>query len=60
MFEQLVPNVRTVTADDLRIGAKAMATANLASSAPDAEPIARSDPRVLQISRLAELFAACS
>lgn len=56
MYEQLVPDVRTVTADDLGIGAKAMATANLASSAPDAEPVVPSDPRVLEISRLAELF----
>lgn len=53
MFESLVPNVRTLAADDLGIGVKAKAAASHASSAPDAPEISPDHPRVLEIVRLA-------
>lgn len=56
MFEQLVPGVRTLTADDLGIGVKAKAQAGHGSSSPDAPEITAEHPRVQEIIRLAEIF----
>jgi len=56
VLDDLVPNVRVLTADDLGIGAKAMAAANRASSAPDAALVASDDPRIQEIIRLARIF----
>jgi 5-methylcytosine-specific restriction protein B len=55
MFSQLVPGVRTITADDLEIGVKAKAAAGHASSAPDAPEITAEHPRVQEIVRLAQI-----
>jgi len=56
MFDQLVPNVRTLTADDLGIGVRARAAAGHASSAPDAPEITREHPTVREIVRLAAVY----
>jgi 5-methylcytosine-specific restriction protein B len=56
MFDQLLPKVRTVTADDLGIGVKAAADANHGSSAPDAPQITAENPLVKEVIRLAEIF----
>ncbi|WP_240183731.1 McrB family protein [Leifsonia aquatica] len=48
--------MRTLTADELGIGAKAAAETNRATSAPDASELSSSDPRILEIVRLASLF----
>jgi 5-methylcytosine-specific restriction protein B len=56
MFDQLVPGVRTLTADDLGIGVKAKAQAGHGSSSPDAPEITAEDPRVQEIIRLAHIF----
>lgn len=56
MFEQLVPGVRTLTADDLGIGARAKAAAGHGSSSPDAPEITAEHPRVQEIVRLADIY----
>lgn len=56
MLEQLVPNVRTVTADDLGIGVQAAAAASHASSSPDAPDITADHPLIQEIVRLAGIF----
>lgn len=56
MLDDIVSNVRVLTADDLGIGVKAMAAANRASSAPDASPVDSDDPRIREIARLARVF----
>lgn len=56
MFKELVPGVRTLTADDLGIGVIAKAEAGHTSSAPDAPEITADHPRVQEIIRLAEIF----
>lgn len=56
MFEELVPNVRTLTADDLGIGVQAAAASSHASSSPDAPEIPADHPMVQEIIRLAKIF----
>lgn len=56
MFEQLIPAVRVLDADDLDIGVKAQAKSSHASSAPDAPLITADDPRVQEIARLAGIY----
>lgn len=56
MLKELIPGVRTLSADDLGIGVKAKAAIGHASSAPDAPDIAADDPRVQEITRLAKQF----
>lgn len=56
MLEALILGARTLTADDLGIGAKAKAEAGHASSAPDAPEITADYPRVQEIIRLAGIF----
>jgi 5-methylcytosine-specific restriction protein B len=56
MFEELVPGVRLITADDLNIGVQAMAQSGHASSAPDAPEIAADHPRVQEILRLSTIY----
>lgn len=56
MFEQLVPDVRLLAADDLGIGVQAKAARGHSSSAPDAPEISARHPRVQEIIRLAELY----
>lgn len=56
MFEQLVPGVRTLTADDLGIGVQAKAAARHTSSLPDVPDVSPDDPRVHEILRLAAEF----
>jgi len=56
MFEQLVPNVRTLDAEDLEIGVLAAAAASHASSSPDAPDISADHPMVREIGRLAQIF----
>ncbi|MGC4784030.1 McrB family protein [Micromonospora zamorensis] len=56
MLEKLIPNVRTLTADDLGLGATAKAEINHASSAPDAPVITGDHPRVQEIARLAGIY----
>lgn len=56
MFEQLVPGVRVLDADDLGIGVIERAKASHASSAPDAPLITADDPRVEEIARLAKIY----
>jgi 5-methylcytosine-specific restriction protein B len=56
MFEELVPNVRTLTADDLGIGVQAAAKSSHASSSPDAPEIPADHPMVREIIRLAKIF----
>jgi len=56
MLEELIPGVRTLTADDLGIGTRARAEAGHASSAPDAPEIGADHPRVQEIIRLAGIF----
>lgn len=53
MFEQLVPGVRVLSADDLGIGVKAAAAASHASSSPDAPEIPADHPMMQEIIRLA-------
>jgi 5-methylcytosine-specific restriction protein B len=55
MFEQLVPNVRELTADDLGIGVKAVAAVSHASSSPDTPDIAADHPMIQEIIRLAKI-----
>jgi len=56
MLEELIPEFRTLTADDLGIGVKAKAATGHASSAPDAPEIPADDPRVQEIIRLARTY----
>ena len=56
MFEELVPNVRTLTADDLGIGVQAAAASSHASSSPDAPEIPADHPMIREIIRLAKIF----
>ena len=56
MLDGLVPNVRTIAADDLDIGVKAKAESNHGSSAPDAPVITSDHPRVQEIIRLSHQF----
>lgn len=56
MFEQLVPGVRTLDAEDLGIGVTAAAAASHASSAPDAPEIPADHPMIQEIIRLARIF----
>lgn len=56
MFEQLVPGVRTLNAEDLDIGVKAVAAASHASSSPDAPDIPADHPMIQEIIRLAKIF----
>ena len=56
MLEELIPGVRTLTADDLGIGTRAKAEAGHASSAPDAPEIGAGHPRMQEIIRLAGIF----
>ena len=56
MLEEIILGVRTLTADDLDIGAKAKAEAGHASSAPDAPEIGTDHPLVQEIMRLAAIF----
>lgn len=56
MFEQLVPNVRLLTADDLNIGVQAKAEMGHTSSAPDAPEVPIEHPRIQEIVRLANLY----
>lgn len=56
MFKELVPDVRTLVADDLGIGVLAKAATGHASSAPDAPDIAADHPVVREIMRLAEIY----
>ena len=56
MFEQLVPGVRTLKADELDIGVKAAAAASHASSSPDAPDIPADHPMIQEIIRLAQIF----
>ncbi|QZN84914.1 McrB family protein [Cellulomonas sp. C5510] len=56
MFEELVPAVRTLGADDLGIGVKEQARTSHASSAPDAPVITSDDPYVQEIARLASIY----
>ncbi|MFD1827563.1 McrB family protein [Mumia zhuanghuii] len=55
MLEEVVPDVRTLTADDLGIGVKAAAAASHASSSPDAPEIAADHPMIQEIIRLARI-----
>ena len=55
MLEQLISGVRTVTADDLGIGVKAVAAASHASSSPDAPDIPADHPMIERIIRLAKI-----
>jgi len=56
MFDGLVPGVRTLTANDLDIGVKAMAAAGHGSSSPDAPEIEADHPLVKEVTRLAGIF----
>lgn len=56
MFEQLVPGVRTLGAEDLGIGVKAAAAAGQGSSSPDAPDIPPDHPMIQEITRLAEIY----
>jgi len=56
MLEQIVPHVRTLTADDLDIGVKAKAAAGQGSSSPDAPDISGDHPMVVEIIRLAHIY----
>jgi 5-methylcytosine-specific restriction protein B len=56
MFEELVPGVRTLDAEDLGIGVRAAAAASHASSAPDAPEILVDHPMIQEIIRLARIF----
>lgn len=56
MFEQLIPAVRMLTADDLGIGVRATAAASHASSAPDAPEIPADHPLIQEIIRLADIY----
>lgn len=56
MFEELVPDFRMLSADDLAIGVQARAEAGHASSAPDAPDVAGDHPRVTEIARLADVY----
>jgi len=56
VFEQLVPGVRTLEADDLDIGVQAKAAMGHASSAPDAPDVTADDPQVQEIMRLARIY----
>jgi 5-methylcytosine-specific restriction protein B len=56
LLEELIPNVRLLTADDLGIGVKAKAQAGHSSSAPDAPEITARHPVVQEIVRLAQLY----
>lgn len=56
MLEQIVPGVRTLTADDLDIGVRAKAAAGQGSSSPDAPEISDDHPMVLEIIRLARIY----
>ncbi len=56
MFEELVPGVRMLEAEDLGIGVKDQARTSHASSAPDAPVITSDDPYVQEISRLAGIY----
>lgn len=55
MLEQVIPDFRTLTADDLGIGVKAAAAASHASSAPDAPEIPANHPMIQEIIRLATI-----
>lgn len=56
MFDELVPNVRSLGADELGIGVLAKAAASHASSAPDAPVVTTTHPRVREIARLASIY----
>jgi len=56
MLEQLVPGVRTVTADELGFGATQRARQGRGSSLPDAPVVTADDPQVAEIMRLALQF----
>lgn len=56
MFEQLVPDIRKLTADDLGVGVRARAAAGQGSSAPDAPNIPADHPMVQEITRLAKAY----
>jgi 5-methylcytosine-specific restriction protein B len=56
MLDDIIPGVRTLTADDLGVGVRAMAKAGHASSAPDAPLITADHPRVQEIIRLSRIF----
>lgn len=56
MFKELVPDVRTMLADDLDIGVQAKAATGHASSAPDAPDITADHPQVQEIVRLAKVY----
>ena len=55
MFEQLIPGVRPLDADDLNIGVHAKAASHT-SSAPDAPDITADNPQVQEIVRLAQIY----
>ncbi|WP_197938797.1 hypothetical protein [Phytohabitans flavus] len=55
MLEQLVPGVRTLTADDLDVGVQAAAAASHASSSPDTPDIPADHPMIQEITRLAKI-----
>lgn len=56
MFDELVPGVRTLDAEELGIGVQAAAAASHASSAPDAPEIPADHPMIQEIIRLAKIF----
>lgn len=56
MFEQLIPGVRTLGAEDLGIGVEAAAAASHASSSPDAPEIPADHPMIQEIIRLSRIF----
>lgn len=55
MFERLVPEIKTLTANDLEIGVRAAAAASHASSSPDAPTIPADHPLIQEIIRLANI-----
>lgn len=55
MLERLIPGFRTLEADDLWIGVKAVASASHASSSPDAPEIPADHPMIQEIIRLAKI-----
>lgn len=52
----VVPNIRTLDADDLRIGYTARAQSSHGSSAPDAPTLQEDDPRLAEILKLLQRF----
>ncbi len=56
MLDALVPNVRMLEADDVRIGVRAAAETGHASSSPDAPDITVNHPLIQEIIRLADIY----